>query len=218
MNKKRLTAAIACVTAFVGVTAFCACGGGEGTENKGKVATYVMEAEYTEMANVKGTGISSDQAGYEMIYGEGTEEQKSLGWSAGYFVGYTYTTDFSMDFKFTADKAEKATIVLRLGSELGNITLSPDSFAVTLNGGTPISYSSIYIEGSELSEMKFYDKTVATNVTLKEGENVINVKVLANNLRNGQTGGPVIDCLKIQTSAKLTYTENTENPNLRGAI
>lgn len=212
-NFTAIFAGVACLFAFGAMCVGCA----QESEDRKKTNDYVMEAEYTEMENVKGTGISSDQSGFEMIYGDGTDAQKNLGWSSGYFVGYTYTTDFSMDFKFTSDSAEKCTIILRLGSELGNISLSPESFKVTLNG-TSISYNSIYIEGSELSEMKFYDKTVAIGVELNTGENVLNLKVCANNLRNGQTGGPVIDCIKLQTAAKLTYTENTNNPGRRGEI
>lgn len=216
MKINKFTAILTSAACLLSLGAMCV-GCDQTSEDSKKTNDYVMEAEYTEMENVKGTGISSDQSGFEMIYGEGTDAQKNMGWSSGYFVGYTYTTDFSMDFKFTADSAEKCTIVLRLGSELGDISLSPESFRVTLNGSS-ISYNSIYIEGSELSKMKFYDKTVAIGVALKEGENVLNLKVCANNLRNGQTGGPVIDCVKLQTTAKLTYTENTDNPGRRGEI
>ncbi len=180
--------------------------------------TYVMEAEYVDIENVSGAGISDAKSGYGMIFGNGTQAEKDKGWSSGYFVGYTYTTDFEMQFKFTADKAGTATIILRLGSELGDLSLSSDGFGVKLNG-TEISYSNMFVQNStSMLEMKFYDKTLTTTATLKQGENVITLNTKNNTYKAGLTGGPIIDCIKISTDAKLTYTEKTDNPSHRGGI
>ena len=139
-------------------------GGNEGgTDNtqqgSGKLETYTFEAEYIDIDNVQGAGISSDQGGVEMIYGQGTDAEKEK-WSNGYFVGYTYATNLELTFEFESDKDAKATIVLRLGSELGTLSLSPSTFSVKLNG-TEINYGSLSVENSkDYEEMKFYDKTV----------------------------------------------------------
>lgn len=186
-----------------------------GGQTPGGVQSYVMEAEYINLDGVQGAGISSDQGGVEMIYGDGTQAQKDLGWSNGYYVGYTYSTNLKLDFVFEADKDAVATIVLRLGSELGNITLDPDSFSVRLNG-TEISYQSIYLENSSMETMKFFDKTVTAAAQLKAGANTLSLVVLANELKSGSTGGPTVDCVKIETGAKLTWTDKTENPANRG--
>ena len=215
-NKKFIGLALTAL-ALASTVTLAACSGGNAGGGGGR-SDYIMEAEYVDIVNVVGSGLSSDQSGYNLIYGDGTQEQKDLGWSSGYYVGYTYTTQFKLDFVFSADKASTATIIIRLGSELGNILLTPDIFEVSLNG-TPINYASMTIQNSEsMATMKFYDKTLTNNAALVAGENTISVRVLENDLRGSTTGGPTIDCIKIQTDAKLTLTEHTDNPSHRGAI
>lgn len=212
-----IAVALALAAAAVMTVGFAACGDDlpEGFKE------YVMEAEYVAgIENVQGAGMSSNQSGYDLIYGDGTDAQKELGWSEGYYVGYTYSPNFSMDFKFTADKAGTATIVLRLGSEIGDITLTPDEFEITLNG-TSLQYGSIFVEcgaANDMSKMTFSDKTITSSGQLKAGENTLNISVHANELRGGQTGGPAIDYVKITTDAKLDYKQNTDNPSKRGGI
>ncbi len=184
---------------------------------KGGVKTYTMEAEYIDLDDIQGSGISSDQGGVEMIWGEGDQEDKDKGWSNGYFVGFTYNANLQLDFVFNADKAATATIVLRLGSELDNLNLDPSTFEVQLNGES-ISYSSMTIAKSEFDSMKFYDKTVSTNANLKQGSNTISLIVRENTFAGAKTGGPCVDCIKITTVAGLTWTDKTENPDNRGAI
>ncbi len=187
-------------------------GGGSGQAG---VRSYVLEAEYIDLDNVQGAGISSDQGGVEMIYGQGTEAEKAKGWSNGYYVGYTYSANLRLDFVFNADKEASAAIVLRLGSELGALSLDPTSFAVKLNDAD-ISYQTIYVENSSMDEMKFYDKTVSTNIKLKEGMNTLSLIVLPNTFKNGSTGGPTVDCVKLETVAEVTWEPKTDNPSSRG--
>ncbi len=190
-------------------------GGENGGGSEAGVKTYVLEAEYIDLDNVQGAGISSDQGGVEMIYGQGTEEEKAKGWSNGYYVGYTYSANLRLDFVFNADKEASAAIVLRLGSELGALSLDPTSFAVKLND-TDISYQTMYVETSSMDEMKFYDKTVSTNIKLKEGMNTLSLIVLPNAFKNGSTGGPTVDCVKLETAAEVTWEPKTDNPSSRG--
>lgn len=204
--------AILCLVAFV------ACAeDNDGNAGGGGQRTYVMEAEYINLEDKVGAGISNEAWGVNMIAGEGTEADKAKGWSNGYFIWCTYSPNLQFDFVFTSDKAEKAQIILRLGSEIGNITLTPQNFAVKLNG-VAINYNSMVIEGSDIATLKFVDKTVATTAQLVEGENTISLVILENDLLNGQTGGPMIDCVKIKTKATLTWTDITDNPGNRGAI
>ena len=213
--KRLLTLAIVAMLAL-STFAFVGCNEDKGDSTQGGGSqTYVMEAEYVDLDNVSGTGISSDQQGVNMIYGSGTEEQKKM-WSNGYFVGYTYTSKCKITFKFNSDKAANATFVLALGSEIGDITLNPDNFRIELNG-TQVNYSAIKVNNSaDISKMAFKDCTVAT-VMLKEGENEFTLSVLPNKLLQGsKDGGPCIDCLKIKTTAKVTFTEKTDNPSKRG--
>lgn len=216
--KRLLTLAIVAVLAlstfaFVGCNEADKDSGNDG----GKSETYVMEAEYVDLSDVVGTGISSDQQHENMIYGEGTEEQKKM-WSNGYFVGYTYTSKCKITFKFNSDKAVNATFVLALGSEIGDITLNPENFKIELNA-KEVNYSAIKVNNStDISKMAFKDCTVAT-VALKEGENEFTLSVLPNKLLQGtKDGGPCIDCLKIKTTAKITFTEKKDNPSKRGSM
>ena len=182
------------------------------------VENYVMEAEYIDWTDVKGAGLSSEQSGVDMIYGDCTDAQKELGWSSGYYVGYTYSIQTKLDFVFTAETAETASFVLRLGSELGDLNITPDDMEVALNGEA-ISYGSIYVANSEsMAQMKFYDKTCGTNLNLKQGENTLSISIKENTLRGNGTGGPCIDCITVQTKSKLTYEEHTDNPSKRGQI
>jgi hypothetical protein len=183
-----------------------------------KASTYTMEAEYIDLDNVKGAGLSSEQSGVSMIYGDGTEAQKNLGWSSGYYVGYTYNPLTALEFAFESDIETTTTIVLRLGSELGNITIDPNSLGVVMNE-TTINYQGQYIENSKMESMVFSDKTISSKVTIKKGKNSLFLKIRENTLRNGNaTGGPTIDCIKLITAGKLTWTEKKDNPSRRGEI
>lgn len=217
MKCRKILGMLFAVAVIGSAAALAACGGGGGNGGGGS-QTYTFEAEYIDLDNVSGAGTSIDKSGVDMIYGDGTQAQKDLGWSSGYYVGYTYTTEFKLDFVFKADKATTATIIIRLGSELGDIMLTPDNFEVSLNG-TPINYAAMTIQNSEsMAAMKFEDKTLTSNASLLQGENTISVRILDNDLRGSTTGGPTIDCVKIRTDAKLTYTEHTDNPANRGSI
>ena len=224
MKLKRLFTAILATMLLLSAFALTACGGDgdnstSGGGNSGnKAQTYTMEAEYTDLDNVIGTGISSDQSGVNMIYGDATDAQKKM-WSNGYFVGYTYTSKCKLTFKFTADEAADATFILALGSEIGNIALSPENFRVELNGAE-VNYSGMTVpNSSDIAQMAFKDFTVATGLKLKKGENTVTLSVLPNKLMQGsKDGGPCIDCLKIKTSAKLTWTDKTDNPSQRGSM
>ncbi len=65
--------------------------------------------------------------------------------------------------------------------------------------------------------MTFYDKPVGT-VNLVKGENTITLFTNENTLRNGQLGGPMIDSIKLTTTAGLTYNEKKDNPSKRGEL
>lgn len=176
-----------------------------------------MEAEYIDLSDVVGAGISSEASGVNMIHGNGTDAEKDKGWSSGYYIGFTYVANLELNFVFEANQDASATIVLRLGSEIGDITFDPNSLAVKLNGEV-ITYSNILVYGSDMAEMEFKDYTITSNASLKQGENTITLVVLDNTLRTGQVGGPMVDAIKVTTNATLTWTSHTRNPEERGAI
>mgnify|MGYP000862247864 FL=1 len=221
--KNFITKVLYIISALIITTSLVACGPSNNNDDdskQGKIQTYVMEAEYVDLSDVKGGGHSNEASGVDVIYGDGTETQKEAGWSNGYFIAFTHKEGVQLKFVFTASKATTgATIVLRLGSEMGELTFNSSSFSVNLNG-QEIEYGNMTIASNSpsLSEMVFYDKTIATTAALKEGENVLTLTVLANELAGGTTAGPIIDCVKITTNVELEWVELTDNPDRRGEI
>ena len=189
-------------------------GGNNGSTNSPD--TFIMEAEYVDFTGLVGGGHSNEQYEEMMIYGNGSDAEKELGWSNGYFVSATHKEGICLTFVFTADKAvENATIVLRLGSEMGNLNFTPEDFEISLNGEA-IDYEPMYLTSSaRLEDMKFVDKTITNEASIKEGENVLTLTVLANTLAGGTTAGPIIDCVKITSGAKLEWNPLTDNPDKR---
>lgn len=211
MKLKRILAVSVAAAALCTAMAAAGCDGGntDGPDLSGGV--FVMEAEYVDLSSVHGAGISSDQEGVQMIYGKGTDEDKAKGWSNGYYVGYTYSASVKLNFVFESDRDATGTLILRLGSELGgSISLDPTAFGVQLNG-EDITYNAMYIESSEMNVMKFYDKTVTTSAAIKKGTNTLTLSVLPNDFKFGKTGGPCVDCVKIDSEATLSWTAKTGN-------
>ena len=188
------------------------------TNNPGMTSEFVMEAEYINLDGVTGAGLSSNQEGVSMIYGDGTDAQKQM-WSNGYYVGYTYTTNLQLDFVFTSDKVTTGTLVLMLGSELGDLSISDSDFAVLVNGEKQ-NFSGWFVENSaDMSQAKFSKCTLPGAINIKAGENTISLVILENKFKGGSaTGGPMIDCLKITSDAGLTWSPKTDNPDRRGEI
>ena len=225
MKIKKTIAALLAATTVLSLGALTACGGDPTTVNPGKpdgdnkpkpggVQTYVMEAECIELENVIGGGISNNNSGLSMIYGEGTEAQKALGWSNGYYVGFTYSPECVMEFVFNSDKDTTANFVARLGTELANVTaITPQDVEFSVNG-TVLQYGMLSIEGKplDLDNMQFKDCIIGNNVAIKKGENKLVMKIKENKLYNGtRTAGPTIDCVKITTDAAITFVDHVDN-------
>ncbi|MBO5328205.1 MAG: hypothetical protein J6B04_03435, partial [Clostridia bacterium] len=172
--RRILGVALVVVTAVTGLV-FSGCG--DKNDDNGGNKTYTLEAEYIDLSEVQGAGESSSQAGVQMIYGDGDQEDKDKGWSEGYFVGYTYVADLQLDFNFTSDKESTATIILRLGSELGSLNLTNSIFEVKLNGKT-VPYASLSVPGGTvLEEIQFHDLKLKDNAKINAGENTISLIV-----------------------------------------
>ncbi len=222
MKLKRLFTAIIATLLVICSFALTACdNGGDDSSTSGGGSTgskeLTMEAEYINLDGVKGAGLSSDQQGVQMIYGEGTEAEKKL-WSNGYYVYCTYATNLSLEFKFTAEADANGSISMFLGSECGNIDFGPTILKVELNG-KEITYTPKKINVKQPNEMTFTEVKVTTNAKIKKGENVIKLTVLENTLRaNGGTAGPCVDCIKVKSTTNLSWTPKTDNPSKRGEM
>lgn len=213
-SKKFLTLALSAM-AMASVFAFSGCDflPDDGGVTPGGKTEYVMEAEYIDLYNVSGAGISSNQSGLQMIYGSGSQAEKDKGWSNGYYIGFTHTSQCVLTFNFTADKADDAAVlVFRLGSELSRMTMTPNDVSITLNGKV-MPYGSFTINGSngQMNEVQFKDYTVSSSASLVEGKNTVTLEVKDNNLRGNGVGGPMVDCLKVTSSSTLTFEAHETN-------
>lgn len=201
-----------CALLCFGVIAACDGDSGAGTSKEG----YTFEAEYVNLDGLVGGGISNSAEGVNMIMGSGSQADKDKGWGEGYFVGFTYKKDLTLTFEFNADKAAKGKIVLRLASEIGDITLDSEIFSVIVNG-KELTYSDMFVAGSDSAEnAKFYDKAINEEFDLAEGKNTVQLRVNENTIRGGQIGGPLIDSIRVTTEAKLTWNPKTDNPDRIG--
>lgn len=169
---------------------------------------FVFEAEYVDCSGITNApGFSGGGGGTDIV---GADMNSTLGASNRFYVTYLYGENVTIEFHITSDKAvADATIVARLSAEGGkNFTISPSNYTIEVNG-TPLNYSPIQFRNVPPlpGALAFQDYTLARNVSLVEGENVVKF-ITSNNTSLGGTTeatAPMIDCLKITTSATLTW-------------
>ena len=169
-----------------------------------------MEAEYIDLSGKIGSGYSGGAQEAQMIQKASTTGIQGV--SNDRFIGYTHTV-ISFDFKFTASAADDGvTIIVGLGSELGDVTFTTAEFSVRLNG-EEIAFQPMAMTGATAGSWgDFKAYTITTNASLVEGENTITLSVLPNTfLRNQTTGGPGIDYVEVDTDATLTWSPHLYN-------
>lgn len=159
----------------------------------------IMEAELVDLRGLTGAGWSGGASGSDMI-------QVFADASGSRAVGYTYTTGLVFNFVFNASEAvSDADLYIRLTTEIGTVTFSPDNLEIKLNG-TALNFAPMTIEGVTNTVSPFEEFVVGTGLDLLEGENVISISILPNTLIDGsRMGGPIIDRLRLDTSASLSW-------------
>lgn len=178
-----------------------------------EVKEYLFEAEYTDLDGKSGPGLSSSAPGTAMI-----QAATNLGASNDRFIGYQYSNACTLEFQIVSDSAvSDAKIVLRLSAEIRDFNMNPSNYSVYLNGN-PITYNEIEFKnvptssGADVNEVKalqFKDYVIAENVSLLEGLNTVQLLTDNEHTLEGTTllaDAPLIDCLKISTSAILTWS------------
>lgn len=179
---------------------------------------YKFEAELTDFSNLSGTGYSNEAKGPTMIQRDTSGNAQA---SNGFWIGYLYLQGCSLTFEiYSETSVSDATLKLRLSGEIVNaFILNSDDFTVELNG-KKINYVDMLIDniptgvGSEVR--KFEDYTVGENLTLNSGWNTVTLTVTNNKPLTGTNGNaaggkiaataPLVDCIKISTSAVLSWT------------
>ena len=177
---------------------------GKWTKTKTGTSTYVFEAEETDLTGKVGPGISGTAQEEGMIV-------RSDSASNGKAISYLYKKGLSLEFYIASDEAvSNATITISIASDIENLSFTSNEYLVSVNDKN-MSYNAVSY-GSDIKV--FSDKIIIKNVSLKKGANVI--KLITNNTRNplGEGGGtyeataPMVDCIKITTSAVLMWDEN----------
>lgn len=172
------------------------------------VNQYLFEAEDVSLSGKAGKGYSGEAEGKGLVQREAAGS--TLGVSNDRFVGYTYVNGFTLDFYIVSDReVEDATITARLSGEFADFTLTPEMFVISLNG-EEIRYGKIEIKDvPDMAIREFQDFVILENAHLVEGSNCLEFRV--NNDVNWIGGGtiaataPLVDCVKIDTSAVLGW-------------
>ena len=174
------------------------------TEQPAGADPFVMEAEYTDLTGKIGAGYSGSALGLDMIQADQNGAAQA---SNGYWVGYLYVNNLSLEFNFTSDKAiENVDLTLRLSCEIKDITLTSDNYKIFVNDEELVDYGTITLAGASNSDSSGYvrpftDYKCRKKINVKQGENSI---VLKTSNSEGMGGtmyatAPMVDCIKLGT-------------------
>lgn len=211
--KKLIKAAVLFALVFSFGFAFAACGDG----TPAGAETYTFEAEYAPLPKV-GIGWSGGEPGVSPDLDGGFNAEN------GYFVLNMYAKGSTLTFEIESDKAvDDAKIVARFSAEdpagllngggdnAKSYSITKDTFQVKVNGEA-LAYETITFNNIKQTN-KFQNYTVGTKVSLKAGKNVIELVTNNETSLGGTTKAtaPVVDNIKITTTAKLTWEPLTSN-------
>lgn len=165
-------------------------------------STYIFEAEHTDLLDKAGPGYSGENAGAGMIV-----TNTNIGASGDKFVAYQCKNGNSLEFYLASDEAvQDATLIVRFAAEYASMTLTPEIYQISVNG-TPLDYEDIVLTLPDGAQQSQFADFAITGVSLKEGENLIQLKT-DNNIGLGGTltaTAPIIDCIKVTTTAVVIW-------------
>ncbi len=207
---------------------------------------WILEAEAMNLDDFYGVGMSGGGQQDGAIQGAtdnnipqaakdtlNKTDSKGQPYNAGYFVGFFNGDGTSFTFTFESSQAvEDATLILRLGSEHGDMTFDPEILTIKVNG-VELDYEPFTVTGEVNSYGEFADYEISTKIDLLANEvtgddslkdpdtgeviidrpvrtqNTIELILHKNNYwagNNDPTGGPGIDCIKIEADSEIGYT------------
>lgn len=197
---------------------------------------YVFEAEHVSFIDpntglpMQGMGASGGSQGANMVDSP-APGMEGINASNGYYVTYLYSRGLTLTFMINSDRdVSDATLIFRISAENVPFALCPSGggdytengtlrsdYMIMLNG-KPINYETIEITDvtghtSTGGRRPFSDFTIAVNLTLKKGMNTFAFTTANTNGMGGTMAAtaPVIDCIKVQTSAELNWDPITSN-------
>lgn len=171
-----------------------------------------FEAEYTDLTGKNGAGWSASPTGEDLI------DYTFSSASNGAFINYLHNDTITLEFVvWTDEELSNVPLILCLGSEIGNVTFTPEVFGVYTYVGntatgtkTTVNYGSVTVNGGEKTYTGFSEYKFGT-VNLAKGWNVIQLAVHSNTLRDGLIGGPGVDYIRFDTTAELKWVPLTFN-------
>jgi len=174
------------------------------TKTKTGSSVYTFEAEDVDLSQKAGPGYSGENAGIGMIV-----TNQSTGASGDKFVAYQCKNGNSLEFYLASDEDAVASIVVSLAAEFSDMTLTPDMYEISING-TPIPYSSIVLKLNEGEQQGTFEDFNLGTVSLKQGENLIQLKTTNNDALGGTltATAPIIDCIRVETQAVVMWDGN----------
>ncbi|MDR1092634.1 MAG: Ig domain-containing protein [Clostridiales bacterium] len=99
---------------------------------EGATATYVFEAENTNLTGKRGVGYSGNLSGKDIAVGGG--DITAAGASRDMAVNYLYRKGISVDFLIISDRdVEDATLTLRLSAEYMDMIIDPESYLIRVD-------------------------------------------------------------------------------------
>ncbi len=202
----------------------------------GWTGQYIFEAEHVSFIDetsgmpIQGMGASGGSEGANMVDSPapGTE---GINASNGYYVTYLFAPFLTLTFNIDSDRAvNDAKLTFRITCEKVGYALSPteqdgetengtmiSNYTITCNG-TAIDYPLIEVADTTGHEdtggvRPFSDHVLTTSLNLQKGQNKF--KFISSN-SHGMGGtmaatAPVIDCIKIDTKAELSWNPITDN-------
>ena len=168
------------------------------TESSGPIErSFTFEGEYIDFTGKVGSGISGSALGTGMLQSEYSDA--SNGWA----IGFLHGAGIELTWNITSDSAAEADFYIRMASELGTMVMDPSTFEIAVNGDI-VQYDIIELIGD--SGVVFDEYKLNVPVQLQEGENSIVITIKENTFANGtSTGGPIIDYIRLTTTAILTW-------------
>ena len=170
---------------------------------------YVFEAEDVDLTGKSGPALSGQAVETGMIV---TIEDRNA--SGDRCVSYLYRNGLYLDFVFASDiDVSDATVYVSLSAEYRDFTYTPDNYGIYLNGDK-IDYDDISFTGVPAPDDNYVDclpfqyYTLGVNMHIKEGENVLRLMTENSEPMTGTTleaAAPMVDAVKINTSAVLTW-------------
>lgn len=176
--------------------------------------TYVFEAEDTDLTGKIGPSYSGTAQEESMII-----FNDSIGASNDRMVGYLYENGNSLEFYIASDSdVNDATVAVSITGEYITMSYDSNDFQVLVNN-IPQTYSRVTIDiSSQEGFVQCEDRIVINNVSLNKGANLIQLKTSNTNAIDGTTfkaNAPIVDCVKVTTSAVLIWDENYGLPAVK---